>query len=176
MSSPPPDHQAEIAYLTAVQAEAVRSAALAQRLFLWKLLLTTMTLALAGGVIGTGEELEVTGLHFKLKLWVLLVLGSVLAFFILVLDFAQYERAHRLGWRAAQLYADLGYAVPQADLLRPDSPYGMPHLAAFQHEALYGHRVAYQWLAALLWALAGLLLVFTQTIVGYRLVSGFGWK
>jgi cytochrome c oxidase assembly factor CtaG len=176
MSSPRPAHDVEIAYLTAVQSEALRSANLAQRLFLWKVLLTSVTLALAGGVIGTGEDLELTGLHFKLKLWVLLVVGCLMAFFILVLDFAQYERAHRLGWRAAQLYGDLGYRVPQEDLLRPDSPFGMPHVAAFQHEAAYGRRVAYPWLSAILWAFAGMLLVTTQAIVGARLVADFGWR
>jgi hypothetical protein len=112
-----PAFDAELSYLQAVQAEAVRAAHLAQRLFLWKALITVATLALAAGVISTDQQLELSGLHFKLDLWVLLVTGSVLAFLILVLDFAQYERAHRLGWRAAELYAQIGYPLPREELL-----------------------------------------------------------
>jgi hypothetical protein len=40
----------QLNYLHAVQEEAVRAASLAQRLFLWKLLITVATLALAAGV------------------------------------------------------------------------------------------------------------------------------
>jgi hypothetical protein len=169
-----PAFDAELSYLQAVQAEAVRAAHLAQRLFLWKALITVATLALAAGVISTDQQLELSGLHFKLDLWVLLVTGSVLAFLILVLDFAQYERAHRLGWRAAELYAQIGYPLPREELLSPNSPFGMSHVAAFPHEAIWGRRVTYRGLAAWLWAAAWAALVFTQALVAWRLGSDFG--
>ena len=154
MSSRGAPFEVELSYLQAVQAEAVRAAHLAQRLFLWKSAITVATLALAVGVISTDQQLELSGLHFKLALWILLVAGSLIAFLMLVLDFAQYERAHRLGWRAAELYAEIGYPVPQQDLLSPDSPFGMPHVAAFPHEAIWGRWVTYRGIAAWLWGLA----------------------
>ena len=143
-------------------------------MFIWKSLITLATLALVAGVIRTDQQLELSGLHFRLDLWVLLVAGSVLAFLMLVLDFAQYERAHRLGWRAAGLYADMGYRLPREELLTPDSPFGMPHVAAFPHEALWGRWVSYRALAAGLWALAWAVLVSTQAWVAQRLGSDFG--
>jgi hypothetical protein len=171
-----PPFEVELKYVEAVQAEAVRAAHLAQRLFLWKGLITVATLALAAGVISTDQELELSGLHFKLDLWVLLVTGSLLAFFMLVLDFAQYERAHRLGWRAAELYERIGYRLPRQELLTPNSPFGMSHVAAFPHEAILGRWVSYRGLAAWLWALACALLVLTQALVAWRLGSDFGWR
>jgi len=175
MLSGRPPFEAELTYVQAVQAEAVRAAHLAQRLFLWKVLITVATLALAAGVISTDQELELSGLHFKLDLWVLLVAGSVLAFLMLVLDFAQYERAHRLGWRAAELYARIGYSLPREELLTPNSPFGMSHVAAFPHEAIWGRWVTYRGLAAWLWGVAWVLLASTQALVAWRLGSDFGW-
>ncbi len=172
---PRPVLEAQLSYVQAVQAEAVRAAHLAQRMFLWKSLITAATLALAAGVISTDQEVELTGLHFRLDLWALLVAGSVLAFLMLVLDFAQYERAHRLGWRAAELYARIGYLVPKQDLLTPNSPLGMPHVAVFPHEAIWGRWVTYRSLAARLWGLAWAVLVSTQALVAWRLGSDFGW-
>jgi hypothetical protein len=147
---------------------------LAQRLFIWKVLITLLTFALAAGVISTDKQLAVTGLHFRLELWVLLVAGSLLAFLILVLDFAQYDRAHRLGWRAAELYAALGYALPKRELLTPNSPFGMPHVAAFPHEAVWGGWVTYRGIAAWLWGFAWAMLVGTQVLVAVRLGEDFG--
>src|SRR5207248_2633111 len=91
MDSPHSQAQVELTYVQAVQGEAVLAAHLAQRLFIWKALITLATLALVAGVIRTDQQLELSGLHFRLDLWVLLVAGSVLAFLMLVLDFAQYE-------------------------------------------------------------------------------------
>jgi hypothetical protein len=122
------------------------------------------------------QELELSGLHFRLSLWVLLVTGSVLAFLILLLDFAQYERAHRLGWRAADLYDALGYSVPQEELLSQNSPFGMSHVAALPHEALWGRRLTYRAIAAWLWGAAWAGLVFTQALVAWRVGSDFGWR
>jgi hypothetical protein len=167
---------AELSYLQAVQAEAVRASHLAQRIFIWKALITLATLALAAGVIRTDQQLELSGLHFRLDLWVLLVAGSLLAFLMLVLDFAQYERAHRLGWHAAELYVQIDYALPRDELLTPDSPFGMPHVAAFPHEAIWGRWVTYRGLAAGLWGLAWALLVSTQVLVAIRLGSDFDWN
>ena len=175
MLSDRPPVEVELSYVQAIHAEAVRAAHLAQRLFLWKALITVATLALAAGVISTDQELQLSGLHFRLELWVLLVTGSVFAFLMLVLDFAQYERAHRLGWRAAALYEDLGYPLPRQELLTPNSPFGMSHVAAFPHEAILGGWVTYRGLAAWLWAVACALLAFTQALVAWRLGSDLGW-
>jgi hypothetical protein len=164
-------------YIDLVQEAAARSIQIAGRLFLARVILTGLLVALALGSTDANvkESFEVGGLSFEVERWLLLVAGSILALVMLLFDVPHYERGHRLGWRAARLYEDLGYPVPLAAWHTPDNPLGLPYAAAAPHDALLSRRLSYNTVSVGGTVVATAVLVFVQGFVLWRLGDRFGW-
>jgi hypothetical protein len=164
-------------YIDLVEEAAARSIQTAGRLFLARVVLTGLLVALALGSTDANvrENFEVGGLSFEVERWFLLVACSILALVMLLFDVPHYERGHRLGWRAAGLYRDLGYAVPLADWHTPDNPLGLPYAAAAPHDALLFRRLSYNTVSIGGTVVATAVLVFVQGFVLWRLGDRFGW-
>jgi hypothetical protein len=163
--------EAAVRYVEFVQEAAVRANNTAGRLFLIRMVVTVIVLAIAAGAAEAGDTFDLFGLGLELDPWTLLVGGSVLALVMQFFDVPYYERGHQLAYRAAHLYADLGYRVPLAEWYTRWNPHGLQFAAAVQNDPLTGR---WQWLSYNIAALggqtvAGVFLVTTQVIVYYAL-------
>jgi hypothetical protein len=174
-SSHPPA-EAILRYLELLQDAAVRATHTAGRLFVVRVTLTLALLALALGVVDTEEQVELSGLHFEMKLWVLLVAMSILGLALLVFDVAHYLRGHRLAWRAVQLYAELGFEAPRREWNSRDSPFGLQYAAAAHQDPLWSRWWTYRRVAVAGTTLATVLLVIAQIIVAARVIKESGWS
>jgi hypothetical protein len=167
-----PQSEVALNYIKLVEDAAVRSNHTAGRLYLVRVILTLVLLALALGIASIDEKFELAGLSFEVKLWLLLVVMSVFALVLELFDIPYYERGHRLGWRAACLYEELGYDVPRDAWHTLENPLGLQFAAAAPHDSLM-RRLSYNMASAGGQVFAALLLFATQAYVFYRLTQDF---
>jgi hypothetical protein len=139
--------EVRLSYLAALRDAAVRASQTAWRFFQLTIVVSTVVLALALGIVDTKNEVSLGPLDLEMTLWVLLVVGSFLSSIAFLLAFAQYERAQRLAWHAVELYESLGYVAPRTDFATGRSPFGVEPIAALPHEAIWARRFSYGQLA-----------------------------
>jgi hypothetical protein len=159
-----------VKYVELVQDAAVRANNTAGRLYLLRMVLTVIVLALALGLAKTGEKVDIFGLGLELKPWVLLVAGSIVASVMQIFDVPYYERGHQLGWRAARLYDELGYPVPRDEWVTPENPLALPYAAAMTNDPLF-RKLSYNAASVGGQVVGGLFLVGTQVYVLIKLAN-----
>jgi hypothetical protein len=120
----------QLAYLAVLQSASDRAARQAVRFFVLRMLASLLLLALIFGVASGTEKIEFFGATLKLAPWTFIVVGSIGASLLLLLEFPQYERAHLLAYQVVLLYRNLGYERPWQDWKEGSSPWGAELVAA----------------------------------------------
>jgi hypothetical protein len=154
--------QAKLTYLGFLQDTAARAAQTTARLFLLRLLLMVLILALLVDFADAKDEVELPLLDLTVDQLRLLEGACVLSFVVIVFDIAYFARGHMLGLRAAALHRELGYEAPQKEWGSPRSPFGLEYARAPAADPLFGRRMTYERVAIGGTALAGVILVVAQ--------------
>lgn len=166
---------AALLYLTAIQEGSVRALDVSRRLFFASLVLASILVALALGVVRADDQFVLIGLKLKLDVWVPLSALCVLAVVLLATEVAHHERGHRLAWRAAQLYRHLGFATPAAEWHSADSPFTLPYVTFLIETRVSGKWLSYRRAAFIGQSIAVFVTLIAQILVLNRFRQDFGW-
>jgi hypothetical protein len=153
--------QAKLCYLGFLQEAATRAAHTTARLFLLRLVLTALILALLVDFANAKDEIRLPLLDLTVGQLRLLEGASVLSFVVIVFDIAYFSRGHILGLRAVELHEELEYDAPKKEWGSPRSPFGLEYAHAPAADPVFGG-MTYSRLAIGGTAIAGLVLVVAQ--------------
>lgn len=122
-----------VRYLELIQDGAVRAYNAAGRLFVLRVILTVLLLAVAAGIAKVDPK-DLPWFGLELDPAEVLVGSSVFVSVLQFLDVLHYERGHQLSVRAVRLYAELGFPAPRAEWKSPENPLRLQYAAAVTNE------------------------------------------
>jgi|tagenome__1003787_1003787.scaffolds.fasta_scaffold20967918_3 hypothetical protein len=153
--------QAKLCYLGFLQEAAARAAQTTARLFLLRLVLTALILALLFDFADAKDEVKLPVLDLTLDQLRLLEGACVLSFVVIIFDIAYFSRGHILGLRAVELHEELKFDAPKEEWGSPTSPFGLEYAHAPAADPVFGG-MTYTRLAIGGTAIAGFVLVVAQ--------------
>jgi hypothetical protein len=155
-----------LAYVAALQTGSDRAARLCVRFFALRMLASVVTIAVAIGA-ADAPKATVSVATLTLAPWSIVVAGSLTAALLLVLEFPQWDRAHRLAYEAVGIFRDeLGYRRPWTAWKAGEGPWGVDIASAARSDTW----IPRSWTdLGMIIALSGVALL---TTVG---AQGFAW-
>jgi hypothetical protein len=165
--------QAKLCYLSFLQQSSTRASHTTARLFLIRLALTALILALLVDFAEPQDKVKLPVLDLAVDQLRVLEGACVLSFVVIIFDIAHFARGHILGLRAVELYEELEYEAPRLEWGSPVNPFGLEYAHAPAADPALG-RMTYTRLAIGGTALAGVALVAAQFWVLMELATSGG--